>query len=87
MERTQAYEQAKLRVEAKLGFYVHLFVFVGVNIMLAIINYMTSPEYWWAKWPLVGWGSAVIIHALFVFVFADLKVTDAMIEKEMRKSS
>lgn len=85
MERQEAYERAKQRVEAKIGFYVHLFVFIGVNMLLAVINYMTSPEYWWAKWPLMGWGFAVIVHAFFVFVFTGMQVTEAMIEKEMRK--
>ena len=38
MENQEAYQKAKRRAEAKIGFYIHLAVYVGVNILLIIIN-------------------------------------------------
>jgi hypothetical protein len=38
MSDSEAYERARKRVEAKVGFYIHLAVYVGVNLSL-IINY------------------------------------------------
>jgi len=64
--------------------YVHLAVILSASILLALINFFTSPDDWWAKWPLIGWGFAVVIHALFVFVFTGSLVTAEMIEREMR---
>ena len=84
MEHQEAYEKARKRVEAKIGFYVHLGVYVGVNLLLIIINFMTSPEYLWFKWPLMGWSIGLFFHG--VGVFASLKgdsVKERMIEKEM----
>lgn len=41
MENQEAYEKAKKRVEAKIGFYIRLAVYVGVNVLLMIINLST----------------------------------------------
>ncbi len=49
MENQEAYQKAKKRVEAKIGFYIHLAVYVGVNILLIIINLITSSQYLWFK--------------------------------------
>lgn len=39
------------------------FLFVGpaILIMLAVINYMTSPGVWWIQWPALGIGIAWVI--------------------------
>jgi hypothetical protein len=63
------YRNAKKRVEALRGFYVHLTVYVLVNLLLFTINMLTSPHSLWFFWPLLGWGIAVVLHALRVFGF------------------
>jgi len=86
MENHEAYQRAKKRVEAKRAFYTHLLVYLGVNMLLVIINLLTSPQYFWFKWPLIGWGIGVFFHALGVFVFSGRSaITEQMIEKEMKK--
>ena len=59
-------EDAKRRVAALKGFYVHLAVFLALNIGLAAINVVTGGE-WWVHWVVLGWGIGVIAHALAVF--------------------
>ena len=87
MEQTQAYSSAKKRVEAKMGFYTHLSVYVAVILLLAAINFLTSPGAIWVHWPMLGWGIALVLHGLAVFVFPGrFAVTERMIEKEMNKS-
>ncbi len=86
MEDHEAYIKAKRRVEAKIGFYIHLVFYVGVNILLIIINLNTSTRYLWFKWPLIGWGIGVLFHAVGVFAFSkSLAIKERMIEKEMEK--
>jgi len=80
----EVYNRAKARAEAKIGFLIHLGVYIGVNAMLVIINLLTSSEHLWFVWPLVGWGVGVFIHGLVV-VSASSKVKARMIEKEMRR--
>jgi hypothetical protein len=84
MEHQEAYEKAKKRVEAKIGFYIHLAVFVGVNLLLIVINYMSAPDYLWFKWPLMGWTIGLFFHGLGVFAsFKGDSMKERMIEKEM----
>ncbi|MCK8462426.1 2TM domain-containing protein [Aliiroseovarius sp. S1339] len=87
MENSEAYQAAKKRVEAKMGFYTHLSVYVAVILFLAVIDFVSSPGTIWVQWPMMGWGIAVVLHALAVFVFPGrYAVTEKMIEKEMSKS-
>ncbi|HQI24979.1 MAG TPA: 2TM domain-containing protein, partial [Smithella sp.] len=52
---------------AKIGLGYHLAAFAAVNAVLVWINLDTSPEYFWAKWPLAGWAVALSYHAFSVF--------------------
>jgi cellulose synthase/poly-beta-1,6-N-acetylglucosamine synthase-like glycosyltransferase len=78
--------RARTRAEAKFGFYKHLAVYLVINILLFLINLTTSPDYFWAIWPLIGWGVAVAFHALTVFVFGQRnQIVERLTEEEMRK--
>lgn len=61
------FQQAKERVAALRGFYIHLVVYLLVNLLLFLINILTSPASLWFFWPLAGWGIAIALHALSVF--------------------
>ncbi len=87
MDNSEAYQSARKRVEAKMGFYTHLSVYTAVILFLAILDFVTSPGVIWFHWPMLGWGVAVVIHAASVFVFPrQFGVTEKMIEREMGKS-
>ncbi len=88
MENQESYQRAKKRVEAKFLFYIHLTVYISVNIFLVIINLSTSPQNLWFQWPLFGWGIGLFIDALRVFVFSEgSAIKERMIEKEMKKET
>jgi uncharacterized membrane protein len=59
--------KAAQEVQKITGFYIHLGVFVFVIASLSVVNWLTTPEMWWAQWPFVGWGIAVLGHALCAF--------------------
>jgi len=63
------YQKAKERVEAIKGFYIHLIVYVVVNLILFSINMIASPASLWFFWPLIGWGIGLAMHALSVYGF------------------
>ncbi len=67
-EQEIKYQIAKERVTVLQGFYRHLSVYVIVNLGLFLINMTTSPGTLWFIWPLMGWGIAIVLHALRVFV-------------------
>ena len=89
MNNQKKYEQAKKRVEAKYGFYVHLSVFLAVNLLLIIINLSNLSEGIWFIYPLGGWGIGLFFHALGVFLIGGkgTMIREKMIEKEMNKES
>ena len=77
--------EAKEIAKKKYGFYIHLAVYIIVNILLVSIWYFTGKGFPWFIFPLVGWGIAVLIHFLTTFVFTERKYLDRMAEKEYRK--
>lgn len=88
MPYDDTYERARRRVEAKLGFYIHLFVYLAVNVLLVVLNLMYTPQYLWFLWPLFGWGIGIVFHALGVYVFpSGSPIKERMIAHEIRKSA
>jgi len=86
MERDEARRRAQRTVNYRIGFYIHLAVYVVVNVLLVAINLMCSPQYLWFFWPLCGWGIGIFFHALGVFVFrSGLAVKERMVERETEK--
>ncbi len=82
MENSDAYQSAKKRVGAKMGFYTHLSIYLTVILFLAVINLLTSSSTVWFHWLTSGWGIAVALHGLAVLVFPGrFAVTDKVIEK------
>ena len=71
MSEEEIYKQARKRVEEKKGFFVHLTVYICVNIGLVLIwAFAAGGGYPWFIWPLGGWGIGILFHFLGVFVFS-----------------
>jgi hypothetical protein len=68
MEHDEAYIKARHRAAAKFGFFIHLCVYIAVNIVLVSVNLATSPGYLWFRWPMLGWGIGLAFHGFSVFV-------------------
>ncbi|EAS66153.1 2TM domain-containing protein [Photobacterium angustum] len=64
---TEDEKQAINYVKGIKGFYSNLTTYVLVISALFVINYFTSPDYWWAIWPALGWGIGIVSHALSAF--------------------
>jgi len=54
-------------VRAIKDFYSHLSTYVFTIVLLFILNYMTSPEYIWTWWVVLGWGIGIVSHGLSTF--------------------
>lgn len=73
---------AERRADAKLAFRSHLMAFVVVNAGLIAINLVTSPDYLWFVWPLMGWGVGLVAHGMATFVWTG-DSREQMIQKEL----
>lgn len=63
---TDRYEIARKRVEELKGLYIHLAVYITVNLGLFIIDAVQGGD-WWFFWPVLGWGIGLFAHAVAVF--------------------
>ena len=94
-QEEERYFQAKKRVEEIKGFYGNLIAYIVVNIGLMVINLLTSPEYLWFFWPMLGWGIGVLFHGMKVFNYMpflgkeweDKKIKEFMDKEEQSKNT
>lgn len=92
MDESERYARAKKRVEDIRGFYTHLGIYIIINVLLVIINLLTSPGALWFYWVTLFWGVGIAFHALDVFVgnrifgseWEERKIQE-MMEKDERK--
>lgn len=86
MSEEELYREARKRVEEKKGFFMHLAVYICVNIFLVIIWAVTGDGFPWFVFPLGGWGIGILFHFLGVFVFTrQTEWEKREIEKEVEK--
>lgn len=77
------YRTARRRVARKIGFLIHLFVFLTVNAGLWAIN-EAQGGYRWSVWPFSGWALGLGIHGLVTLIgLAGTDLKQRMVEQEM----
>ena len=84
------YNRAEERVDKKIKFYRNLQAYLAVNALLAVINWLFTPQFWWVMFPVFFWGLGVLKDFLVAFVFVDMFSEDyrqRKIEEEMVKLS
>jgi hypothetical protein len=67
MEQVEKQNRAKKKVQELKGFYSNLFTYLIVNLVLIIVNFITSPNNLWFYWVTIFWGLGIVIHAFSVF--------------------
>jgi hypothetical protein len=58
--------RARRRLAAEKGFYVHLATYAVTIGALFLIDAVTGSG-WWFFWAALGWGIAILVHALAAF--------------------
>ncbi|MBK8052710.1 MAG: 2TM domain-containing protein [Saprospiraceae bacterium] len=88
-EQEMAYEAAQKRVKKLKGFYIHLLVYIVINVMIIYANYSYSKtsaslfefkNFSTAFW----WGIGLMAHAFNVFI-ADLFLGRNWEERKIRE--
>ena len=71
---SEALEERRLRQQAKRNvmqaqfFRMHFLTYMLINMMIAIINVVVSPDYYFFAWVATGWGLLLMVH---IFVYTD----------------
>ena len=81
----QKYEKAKKRVDALKNFYGNLVTYIVINIMLVIINLVTSPGKLWFYWVTIFWGIGILLHASKVFILRGKFLGQEWEEKKIKQ--
>jgi len=61
-QRSEQHQRRAFNNSRRQGFSAHLLSFVAVNSFLILLNLFTSPSYFWAIFPLLGWGLGLFFH-------------------------
>lgn len=86
MDDQKVSRKSRKTVNAKLGWYLHLTTYVILNSLLITINYITSPQYLWFLWIVLGWGVGLCFHAVILFMFyGPSSIKEQMLKKEMER--
>ena len=81
-----AYRRAAARVEARLAFYRHAMIYVAVNVLLAVLNLIRTPDHLWFQWVIFGWGIGLFAHALHVYSYRWFgSQRERMIQRELQR--
>jgi fatty acid desaturase len=75
---------ARRRVETRTGFALHAVLFVVVNTGLVLIWSLTR-GYPWFVWPLLGWGVALLIHAVTLVIGPDSPREERAVQRELQR--
>jgi hypothetical protein len=67
------------------GLRIHLTVFVFVNLLLLGVNLAATPQYWWFRWALLGWGAGVGLHVLLITLLPGGGRRRRLLRREDRK--
>ena len=80
---------AENRVERKIKFKRNLYSYIVVNVILAVVNLIFTPEYWWFLWVVLFWGIGVLADFLRAYVLMDKfdskEYRERKIQEEMEK--
>lgn len=57
------------KVHRLRGYYLHLLIYVVMNVGCAVLNFLTTPAYLWFVGMTIFWGLGLTIHTLQVLVF------------------
>lgn len=59
---------ARRRAGAKIGWYLHAFLYVVVNVALFAASYYGYRHRPWSVFPALGWGVGLAFHGISVFL-------------------
>ncbi|MFX1304170.1 MAG: 2TM domain-containing protein, partial [Promethearchaeota archaeon] len=76
MNETSGFSEESLRkiaaqkVNFRFSVKIHAAIFIIVNVLLIIINFLFTPEFYWFFFPLFSWLIGFNMHALAYILYA-----------------
>lgn len=76
-------EREARKILKRRAFYVHLAVYVAVQVVLFAIWAIAGGGFPWFLFPLMGWGIGLVAHGAVAFLLAH--PNDIVLEREQRR--
>lgn len=74
---------AHRRVQAKLGWYLHVAIYLLMNLGMFAMSVHAFGSRPWSVYPLLGWGLGVVLHGISVFLLGSgSAVRERMVQRE-----
>lgn len=78
-------EREARQILKRRAFYVHLAVYLAVQLMLFAIWVLVGGGFPWFLFPLLGWGVGVVAHGATAFLMAH--PDDVVLQREQKRLS
>ncbi len=79
---SDAYAEARRRVEQRGGLAVHWLVFLVINAVLVV----GAGGFAGSAWRLAGWGLGLALHTVYVLIDVD-ELKDRLVRREVERSA
>ena len=76
-------EREARQILKRRAFYLHLSIYIAVNLMLIGIWALVGGGFPWFLFVLMGWGIAIVAHGASAFLMAH--PDDIVLEREQRR--
>lgn len=73
----EEYEEVYFEVykeQRRRGFFLHLAIYILVNAISVLINFIFTPNFLWVIFPLIFWGIGIIWNFISAFLLIDKKI-------------
>jgi hypothetical protein len=78
-------EREARQILKRRAFYLHLAVFVAVQVMLFAVWALVGGGFPWFLFPLMGWGIGLVAHGATAFLMSN--PNDIVLEREQKRLS
>ena len=78
-------EREARQILKRRAFYLHLAIFVAVQVMIFVIWALAGGGFPWFLFPLMGWGIGVVAHGATAFLMSH--PDDIVLQREQRRST
>lgn len=83
----EEYKKAHFEVykeHRRKSFFMHLTIYIMVNIVSTTINFIFTPNFLWVFFPIIFWGIGIIWDFISAFLLIDKKIHKTSLEAEHR---
>ncbi len=78
-------EREARQILKRRAFYLHLAIFVALQVMIFVIWALAGGGFPWFLFPLMGWGIGIVAHGASAFLMSH--PDDIVLEREQRRAT